>query len=120
MSALKQAIEDLLANSGRSVQEAVSRHFTPDFRQRTNGNWDDRDTFVARIAGLRDLVAKASVTVLDELVDGERYAHRHIIDLVTRDGGRIVQEVYLFARRAPDGRFAFIEETTRALQGAAE
>ncbi len=120
MSALKQAIEDLLANSGLSVEESVSRHFTPDFRQRTNGNWDDHDAFVARIAGLRNLIAKVNVTVLDELVDGERYAHRHIIDLVTRDGGRIVQEVYLFARRAADGRFTCIEESTFDRSGAAE
>ena len=117
---LKTAIEDLLASSGLSVEEAVNRHFTPDFRQRTNGNWDGRGAFVARIVGLRDLAVHATVAVLDELVDGERYAHRHVIDLVKHDGERIVQEVCLFARRGPDGRFACVEEATFALSGAAK
>ncbi|CAN7300480.1 hypothetical protein [Caballeronia sp. LjRoot31] len=48
--------------------------------------------------------------------DADRYAERHVVDLIKRDGERILQEVYLFAERDPDGRFARIEETTLMLE----
>ncbi|KRA35780.1 hypothetical protein ASD68_05200 [Rhodanobacter sp. Root627] len=116
MTTLKDAIEDLLNNRQLTAAEAVDRHFGPGFRQRTNGTWDDRATFLARINHFRDVVAHATITVLDELGDADRYAERHVIDLLERDGGRIRQEVYVFATLDPDGRFARIEETTLLLE----
>ena len=116
MTTLKDAIEDLLNNRQLTAAEAVDRHFGPDFRQRTNGTWDDRATFLAGIKHFRDVVAHATIDVLDELGEADRYAERHVIDLLERDGGRIRQEVYVFARRDPDGRFACIEETTLLLE----
>ena len=53
MSKLKEAIEDLLNNRKLTVEEAADKHFTPDFRQRTNGSWDDRIAVIARITDLR-------------------------------------------------------------------
>jgi hypothetical protein len=103
MTTIKHAIEDLINNRELTAVEAVDRHFGPFFRQRTNGVWDDRPAVLARIVLLREVVDQANVTVLDELVDGDRYAERHIVDLVNRDGGRIVQEVYVFAERGPMG-----------------
>jgi hypothetical protein len=116
MTTIKDAVEDLLNNLQLTADEAVERHFDPTFRQRTNGSWDDRPAFLARIVLLRELVAHATITVLDELADGERYAERHVVDLVKRDGARLVQEVYLFAERGPDGRFTRIEEATVMLE----
>jgi len=116
MTSLKDAVEDLLNHRHLSVEQAADRHFAPGFRQRTNGHWDDRDTFVARIAQFREIVEHASITVLDELADGPRYAERHRIELARRDGQRTVQEVHVFAQRDPDGRFACIEEATVTLE----
>lgn len=115
MSTIKEAVEDLFNNPQLSADEAINRHFGPDFRQRTNGSWDERPAFLARIVALREIVKHATITVLDELVDGERYAERHVVDLVKHDGERIRQEVYLFAERDRDGRFARIEETALIL-----
>jgi len=114
MSTLKEAIDDLL-DPKLPLQATVDRHFAPGFRQRTNGQWDDRDAFVARIARLRDGLERAQVTVLDEHVDGRRHAQRHVIELMLRDGQRIAQEVYLFAQRDGEGRFTRIEEVTLAV-----
>ena len=75
---------------------------------------------MARIVALREIVKHATITVLDELVDGECYAERHVVDLLKHDGERIHQEVYLFAERDPDGRFARIEETTLLLDNKLE
>lgn len=112
MSTIKAAVEDLLNNRQLTAVEAVDRHFGPTFRQRTNGSWDDRPAVLARIVQLRELVEHATITVLDELYLGDRHAERHIIDLVQRDGTRIVQEVYVFAERDTGGRFTRIEEST--------
>lgn len=112
MSTIQAAIDDLLNNRHLTAAEAVDRHFAPTFRQRTNGSWDDRAAFLARMVALRELVAHATISVLDELADGGRYAERHVVDLLKRDGERIVQEVYVFAERDADGRFTRIEEAT--------
>ena len=102
-------------NNRLSVDAAVDRHFGPTFRQRTNGSWDDRAAFVARIVLFREQVEQATITVLDELVDANRYAERHLIDLLKRDGERVRQEVYVFGECDTDGRFARIQEMTLKL-----
>ncbi len=114
MTTLSQALADLLQNPDLSVEEAADRHISPDFRQRTNGQWDDRAGFLARIADLRGETRHVTVTVLDELRDGARYAERHVIDLLHNDGRHTVQEVYLFAALDCYGRFRRIEEVTLA------
>jgi hypothetical protein len=116
MTTLKGALADLLQNQEFSVDEAAARHISPDFRQRTNGQWDDRAGFLARIAHLRSETRHVTITVLDELHDGTRYAERHIIDLLHNDGRRTVREVHLFAALDSDGRFERIEEMTRAVE----
>jgi len=114
MGTIKDAIDDMF-NNELTVEEAAERHFDPFFRQRVNGMWVDRSTFLANIASLREIVERLTITVLDEFPDGDRYAERHLIDLSKRDGGRILQEVYLFAERGKDGRFNRIEEATLAI-----
>ena len=73
-------------------------------------NWESREEVAIRIAQLRLVFERATITVLDELRDGTRYAERHVIDLLKRAGGRVTMEVYVFAETDADGRFARIEE----------
>ncbi|MFI9649386.1 nuclear transport factor 2 family protein [Streptomyces sp. NPDC052040] len=112
------ALTDLLFNPGLDLQEAADRHFAPDYRQRTDGRWDDRTEFLEHIAHLRAVVAEGSVEVHDELYDGDRYADRHTVHVTKKDGSTVRTEVYLFGEFAPDGRFRRIEETTLMLEGA--
>lgn len=112
------AVTDLLLTPGLELSEAVDRHFAPDYRQRTDGRWDDREAFTAHIAHLRTVVTGGSVQVLEELVQGDRYADRHIVDVTKTDGSTVRMEVYLFGEFASDGRFRRIEETTLLLQGS--
>ncbi|MFF2081796.1 nuclear transport factor 2 family protein [Kitasatospora sp. NPDC058162] len=112
------ALTDLLLTPGLDLEEAVDRHFAPDYRQRTDGRWDDRGQFLAHIAHLRTVVADGSVEVHEELADGHRYADRHTMTVTKTDGSTVRMEVYLFAEFAPDGRFRRIEETTLLLEGA--
>jgi len=116
MSTIKEAIEDMFNNRKLTATEAVERHFAPSFRQCVNGSWIDYSTFSDRIVSLREITEHVTITVLDEFSDGGRYAERHVIDLLSRDGSRTFQEVHLFAQRSQDGRFCRIEETTRAIE----
>lgn len=115
MNILKGAIDDLFSGGELPVKDAVDKHFAATFVQRVNGVRIDRQTFVAGISELRRIVAQTTVTVLDELIDTDRYAERHIIELIKYDGERIAQEVYVFARRDANGRFNRIEETSVAI-----
>ncbi|MGW0771042.1 nuclear transport factor 2 family protein [Streptomyces sp. NPDC002676] len=114
------ALTDLLFTPGLDLDVAANRHFAPDYRQRTDGRWDNRQEFLAHIAHLRQVVAGGSVQVHDELVDGGRYADRHTVNVTKNDGATVRMEVYLFGEFAPDGRFRRIEETTLMLEGAGD
>lgn len=116
MATIKDAVDDMFGTSQLSAEAALERHFAPGFRQRTNGEWESRDEVLARVVATREVVERLTLTVLEELSDDEHYAERHVVDLVRRDGQRLRQEVYVFARRAPDGRFERIEEATVVLE----
>ena len=86
MTSIKAVLEDLLGDRGLSVEEAAARHYGPEFRQRTNGEWADCPDVLTRLSALRATTTDVQITVLDELVDGHRYAERHIIELRTTEG----------------------------------
>ena len=117
MTNIAAALHDLLNERQLPLEEAVRRHFTDTYRQRTDGTWDDRAGFVQHIAHLRTIVANATITIRDELRDGDRYADRHIAHIIKQYGGEVAQEVYLFGTLAPDGRFDRVEEVTMMLDG---
>jgi hypothetical protein len=118
MTSIEPALNDLLNDQTLPLEEAMDRHFSPGYRQRTDGVWSDRAEFAAHIAHLRALTESTAITVLDEFSVGHRYADRHIVTVKKRDGTQVVQEVYLFGERGEDGRFTRVEETTLMLEGA--
>jgi hypothetical protein len=115
---IRSALDEILNQQQLALEDVLDRHFSPDYRQRTNGHWDDREAFTCHARKLREVVASAHIKVLDELRDGNRYADRHRVHVTKRDGTQVVQEVYLFAELDAEGRFACIEETTLMLEGA--
>ncbi|MEU8783174.1 nuclear transport factor 2 family protein [Streptomyces sp. NPDC048637] len=115
---IKPALDDLLFSRDLTVQEAADRHFAPEYRQRTDGQWADRAGFLEHITHLRTAVAGGHVQVHEELYDGGKYADRHTAHITKKDGSTVRMEVYVFADFAPDGRFSRIEETTLLLQGS--
>ncbi len=101
------------------VHSTVDRHFSPAFRQRAGaGPWIDRDEFARRIAALRDAATSVRIVAHDELVDGDRYAERHTIEVLMPDGTSSRTEVYVFGRHDADGRFVEIHEATLSLVDA--
>ncbi|MYT21609.1 nuclear transport factor 2 family protein [Streptomyces sp. SID7760] len=116
---IEAALNDLIFNRDLTVEEAADRHFTPEYRQRTDGEWADRAEFIEHITHVRAVVAGGHVVVHEELYDGGKYADRHTAHIVKKDGSTVRMEVYVFADLAPDGRFQRIEETTLMLEGSA-
>ncbi|PWK66578.1 hypothetical protein BCL76_11064 [Streptomyces sp. CG 926] len=116
---ITRAIDDLLFTPGLDLTEAIDRHFTPDYRQRTNGVWSDRASFTQHMTRLRSMIRSGHIEVHDELRDGTRYADRHTVTLVHEDGHTSRTEVYLFAELSCDGRFRRVEETTLLITGDA-
>lgn len=112
------ALTELILSRDITVEQAVTRHFTDDYRQRTDGVWSDRAEFIDHIEHLRQIVSGGEIAVHEELRDGTRFADRHTVRVVKLDGSRVVMEVYLFGEVAADGRFRRIEETTLMLDGA--
>ncbi|WP_328665877.1 nuclear transport factor 2 family protein [Streptomyces sp. NBC_00322] len=115
---IEAALNDLLFNHDITLEEAADRYFTPDYRQRTDGEWADRTEFLDHINHLRGIVAGGTVEVHEELYDGDKYADRHTCHITKTDGTTVTMEVYVFADLAPDGRFNRIEETTLMLKGS--
>ena len=115
---IKAALTDLIFNRDLTVEEAADQHFTSEYRQRTDGQWDDRAASIEHTTHVRGLVAEGRVEVHDELYEGSKYADRHTVYITKKDGSTVTTEVYVFADLAPDGRFSRIEETTLMLQGS--
>ncbi|AUI60336.1 hypothetical protein [Amycolatopsis sp. BJA-103] len=115
---IRAALTDLLFTPDLDLHEATDRHFAPGYRQRTDGEWADREGFVEHIAHLRTIVTAGSIEVHDELYDGALYADRHTVEVTKTDGSTVRTEVYVLGEFAPDGRFSRIEETTLMLQGS--
>ncbi|OLO07778.1 hypothetical protein BTW08_10450 [Salinicola sp. MH3R3-1] len=114
---IHSVLDELLNRQDLPLEAVIDRHFSPAYRQRTNGCWDDRAGFTRHAQKLREIVASARIEMLDELRDGNRYADRHRVHIARRDGTHVVQEVYLFAELDIDGRFLRVEETTLMLEG---
>ncbi|MFF8352672.1 nuclear transport factor 2 family protein [Streptomyces chartreusis] len=114
---ITRAINDLLFTPDLDLAIALDRHFAPDYRQRTNGEWSDRASFVQHMTRLRSLVRSGHIEVHEELRDGPRYADRHTVTITQHNGRTSRTEVYLFAQLAPDGRFQRVEETTLLVTG---
>jgi len=118
MPSITATLHDLLAAHELTVDEALMRHVTDDYRQSTDGDWIDRAAFAQQLTGLRAAIDAVEFEVISELTEGDAYAERHIVTITLPDGSRRRQEVFLFARLAADGRFAQLEELTRPLQTA--
>jgi hypothetical protein len=118
MTTVKELLDDLLNRQGISLPHVLDAHLGPGYRQRTDGIWSDRGEVGEHFAHLRTIVDHAEVTVLEELTDGQQYAERHLVDIAKRDGGRVLQEFYVFGELLPDGRFARLEEAALMLDGA--
>ncbi len=116
---ISAALTDLLLSRDLTVEEAADRHFAPEYRQRTDGEWADRAGFIEHITHLRGVVDHGSVQVHEELYDGSKYADRHTVHITKTDASTVSMEVYLFSEFAADGRFSRIEETTLMLRGSA-
>lgn len=115
-TSLSHAIDAVLNDRSRGVDEVLTEYFADDYRQRTGGVWAGRAEFLAMMEQVRQLTnAPVAITVLNELdgADGSVFAERHVLRFLL-DGTEQYRESYVFGRRVADGRFAEVEELTLA------
>ncbi|MDC4584781.1 hypothetical protein OW666_18645 [Acinetobacter baumannii] len=110
-------LDDLLNHPELPLEEFLTRYFSKDYKQCTNGQWDNLDTFAQHALKLREVVKVAKIEVLDELHDAKLYADRHRVYITKYDGTKVVQEVYLFAELNSLGKLIRTQETTLMLEG---
>ncbi|MFS2224681.1 nuclear transport factor 2 family protein [Pantoea sp. B65] len=110
-------LDEVINQQELSLEKTLDRYFSPNYRQRTNGCWEDREGFAHHARKLREICTFARIEVLDELRSGNLYATRHRVQCSKRDGAEVVMEVYMFAEIEDSGRFLRVEETTLMLKG---
>lgn len=108
---ISDAIRDVAFEPRLALSEAVDKYYAPGLVHNADGRTRDRGEFAEMVAGIRDAVVEGTVTVLDELYDGLRYAERHRYKMTMTDGTVVHREVYYFATLAEDGRFQQVHET---------
>lgn len=114
---IDNVLDELINQQELPLEKVINRYFSPNYRQRTNGCWEDHEGFAHHARKLREICAFARIDVLDELRERNLYATRHRVLCTKRDGSEIVMEVYMFAETDESGRFIRIEETTLMLKG---
>ncbi|WP_269928967.1 hypothetical protein [Kocuria massiliensis] len=117
-SVMGRVLHDVFNRQHLLLDEIADRYFAPDYRQRTNGSWSRRAEVVDHLARVREVAERADIVVEEELSQGRVYADRHVVRVHKRGGGLTVQEVYVFAHRAADGRLRELHETTMMLEGS--
>lgn len=118
MTTIVAVLDDIINQQQLPLEEVIERYFNPHYRQRTNGDWEDREGFAQHARKLREISAGAKIEVLDELRAGLLYATRHRVLCTKRDGSEVLMEVYMFAELDEARRFLRIEETTLMLKGS--
>ncbi|MFI6757525.1 carboxymuconolactone decarboxylase family protein [Micromonospora sp. NPDC050417] len=93
------------------LETALNRYYAPGYTHRAEGREMDWAEFRQMVVAIRGQIRGGTVTVLDEVVDGDQYAERHRYRITMNDGTIAQKEVVVFGRFAPDGRFAELGET---------
>lgn len=74
---IDKVLDELINQQKLPLEKVIDRYFSPSYRQRTNGCWEDREGFAQHARKLREICAFARIDVLDELRERHLYATRH-------------------------------------------
>lgn len=109
---ISEALRAVALDPTEDLQTALDRYYSPEYIHRTDdGRELDRAAFVGMVKAIGSRIRGGTVTVLDEVVAGDRYAERHRYRITLNDGTTAQREIVVFGRFAADGRFAELAET---------
>lgn len=117
MISIANVLDEIINQQEIALEGILNRHFSPDYRQRTDNKWEGLDSFARHARKLREIIASGRIVVHDELREGNLYATRHRVFCIKRNGEKVEMEVYMFAETDDSGRFIRIEEATMMLKG---
>jgi len=108
---ISDALRAVALDPTEELETALDRYYAPEYVHRTgDGKELDRAAFIGMVKATGAQIRGGTVTVLDEVVLGDRYAERHRYRITMNDGSTAQREVVVFGRFAPDGRFAELTE----------
>lgn len=102
-----------MAFSDEDPGAILDRYFAPGFVYVNDGLPLDRAKLFAHATPVRKNAVSAHIDMHDVLIVGDRAAARYTLHATMRKGRTVVNEVYMFAHLAPDGRLLRIDQTTR-------
>lgn len=108
---ISDALRAVALDPTEDLETALDRYYAPGYVHRAEGREMDRAAFRQMVIAIRGQIQGGTVTVLDEVVDGDHYAERHRYRITMNDGTTAQKEVVVFGRFASDGRFAELGET---------
>jgi hypothetical protein len=103
---------------GETPDAVMSRHYTPDIVQVSDGVRLDRGRLLAHLGPVRKNLLSWRFDVHEAVADGGRIAARLTIHARTRKGGAITTEVHLFGEFTDDGRMRRAHQLTRTVPPA--
>lgn len=117
MISIANVLDEIINQQEIPLERILKRHFSPGYRQRTDNEWEDLDSFSQHARKLREIISFGKIEVHDELRDGNLYATRHRVLCTKHNGDEVEMEVYFFAETDDSGLFVRIEEATLMLKG---
>jgi hypothetical protein len=96
-------------------EDVLDRYHAEDYVMVNDGIELDRQRLLDHVRPARKRAQAVSVDVHDVVVDGDRVAARYELVAEMRKGGRIVTEIHMFGRLAPDGRLQQVDQLTRTI-----
>jgi hypothetical protein len=97
---------------GETVTTVVDRFLEPNYVHDGGAQRLDRAASAATVAASRDQIMHGEVDILEESVDGGSYTERHVYRAWLSDGTVLTHEVSVVEGFDPDGRFAWIRESS--------
>ncbi len=114
---IEELLNDVMLKPSGDLRVVADKYFSPQYRQRTDGEWLSRSEFLEHAAHLRSLLVEASVVIHQALRDGNQISSRHTVRATKQDGGQVESDVYLFGELDDQDRFLYIDELTRMVAG---
>lgn len=101
-------------------EEAVARHFAPDYVQRVGGAELDHAHFIEHMNAQKSVIARTRIEIEHLVAEGDAVCSVHHVDATKHDGGAVEGHVIAHWTFDEDGLIVACNELTHMSVGSAE
>ncbi|KAL6249337.1 hypothetical protein RBB50_003190 [Rhinocladiella similis] len=117
VSSFKSLFLDAFTGSEAVFEATLSKYFSPDYIQVTDGHSSTYGEFKEHMKKIRSMTRSMDVDVKLLVQDENKIADRHVVKIEKTDGSRVELDVLLIGERDDQGRMLRVWETTRQVAG---